>query len=149
MQKKRQPECFRQWKELLEIIDNCFRLPDADGQEAEEDELLAKLRWLVQLHGTDTDDLIHRYRMERMNKEPLSSDQELGSLSVRAVFIGDSLRIDVLNARHLSPMDSNGSSDPYVKIQLLPARHFAAAAVWKTKVQKRTLFPLFDESFTL
>jgi Ca2+-dependent lipid-binding protein len=45
-------------------------------------------------------------------------------------------------------MDANGSADPYVKVQLLPIQQFPDAAILKSKVHKRTLFPLFEESFT-
>ncbi|EFX82091.1 hypothetical protein DAPPUDRAFT_316637 [Daphnia pulex] len=148
VQKKRQPACFRQWKELLDIIENCFHNPDADADE-EEDETLTKIRWLLKLHGMDTGDLIHQYRLDRL-KQTTESGQDvgLGSLSVRVIFIDDALNIDILNARNLKPMDANGSADPYVKVQLLPTQHFPDAAILKSKVHKRTLFPLFEESFT-
>lgn len=147
MQKKRQPACFRQWRELLEIVENCFLNPDAD--EEVEDEGLIKIRWLLKLHGMDTGDLIHQYRLDRLKKTLDSGkDAGLGSLSVRVIFIDDALNIDILNARNLKAMDANGSADPYVKVQLLPTTTFPDAAILKSKVLKNTLFPLFEESFT-
>ena len=143
MQKKRQPTCFRQWQELLYIVDNCLRDPDAET----EDEILTKIRWLLKIHGMDTSDLIHHYRLERM-KLADSQDVGLGSMTVRAVFVDDALNINVLTARNLIPMDSNGTADPYFKVRLLPTHHFPDAAVLKSKVHKSTLFPLFDENFT-
>uniref|UniRef100_A0A0N8EGD3 Unc-13 D n=1 Tax=Daphnia magna TaxID=35525 RepID=A0A0N8EGD3_9CRUS len=147
VQKKRQPACFRQWKELLDIVENCFQNPDAE--EEIEDEALVKIRWLLKLHGMDTGDLIHQYRLDRL-KQTLDSgkDAGIGSLSVRVIFIDDALNIDILNARNLKPMDVNGSADPYVKVQLLPTTTFPDAAILKSKVLKNTLFPLFEESFT-
>lgn len=37
-----------------------------------------------------------------------------------------------------------GSSDPYVKLQLLPDKHHKV----KTRVLRRTLNPVYDEDFT-
>lgn len=72
-----------------------------------------------------------------------------GKLSVRALFFGETLIVDVLNGRNLKSMDTRGSADPYVKLQLLPHHKFTESAVLKSKVHKHTLFPLFDETFTL
>lgn len=127
------------------VIDHCFRLPDSEDEDVDDD-VLAKIRWLLRLHGADTSELIHLYRLERMAES--ERDRGLGSLTVRAVFVDDNLNIDVLNARNLRRMDATGSADPYVKLQLLPSHHFPDAVVLKTKVQKNTLFPLFDDSFT-
>jgi hypothetical protein len=97
----------------------------------------------------DTGDLIHQYRLDRLKQTVESGkDVGLGSLSVRVIFIDDALNIDILTARNLKAMDTNGSADPYVKVQLLPTHHFPDAAILKSKVHKRTLFPLFEESFT-
>ena len=95
----------------------------------------------------DSSDLIHQYRLERIQ---LTSSQEvgLGSMTVRAVFVNDSLNINVLNARNLIPMDYDGTSDPYFKARLQPTQRFPDAVVFKSKVHKCTLYPLFDENFT-
>lgn len=42
-----------------------------------------------------------------------------------------------------------GSCDPYVKIHLIPDEKFASVPKPKTKTQKKTSFPLFDEVFSL
>ena len=149
--KKRQPATFRQWHQILGVINGCFYGPDAvdgvDGDGDSGDELLDGIRRLLKLHGADTTELIHLYRLERMTLK--STDSSLGSVTVRASFNADQLVIDILNGRNLKAMDSSGSADPYVKIQLLPAHNFPDATVMKTKVHKNTLFPLFDETFTL
>lgn len=142
IQKKRQPNCFRQWKELWSIVDNSFQHDDT-----EEDDILTKIHLLLTLHGMDTSELIHLYRLERM-AQLCNTDSSLGQLTVRAIFVDDALNIDVLNARNLKSTDSDGKADPYVKVQILPIHHFPDAAILKSKVHKNTLFPLFDESFT-
>lgn len=127
------------------MIDKSFYLPDVNKENANE-ELLDKIRSLLKLHGADTTELIHQYRLERIKEA--EKDEGLGSITVQAVFTDDILNIEVLNARNLNGLHKGGSADPYVKIQLLPSHNFPDAAIIKTKVQKNTLFPLFDESFT-
>lgn len=55
------------------------------------------------------------------------------------------LNITVVKCRGLPARDSNvGSSDPYVKLQLLPDKNHKV----KTRVLRRTLNPVYDEDFT-
>lgn len=55
------------------------------------------------------------------------------------------LIITVVRCQGLPARDSNvGSSDPYVKLQLLPDKHHKV----KTRVLRRTLNPVYDEDFT-
>lgn len=55
------------------------------------------------------------------------------------------LNITVVRCSGLPARDSNvGSSDPYVKLQLLPDKHHKV----KTRVLRRTLNPVYDEDFT-
>jgi len=51
------------------------------------------------------------------------------------------LRVDVLDAQGLPAADSNGKSDPYVKFDL------NGQEVFKTKTQKKTLHPAWNEYF--
>lgn len=51
------------------------------------------------------------------------------------------LIVQVIEARDLLAMDSNGLSDPYVKLQLGKQRA-------KTKVVKKSLNPIWDEEFS-
>ena len=135
---------FQQWSELLKIINECFYGPLSEEQLC--DELLAKIKLLLKLHGSESDRLIHQYQLERMGVA--SQDSALGSITVRAVFVNDTLTLDILNCRNLKATDSGGSADPYVKVQLMPADKFLDAVVYKSKVHKNTLFPLFDETFS-
>ena len=117
------------------------------GVECEEregqDEALAKVLRLLRLHGTDSGHLMRLYHLERKT----GTDHGLGTLAVRALFVDETLTVEILNGRNLKKMDVGGSADPYVKVQLLIPNSFPPTQ--KTKVQKNTLLPLFDETFTL
>lgn len=54
-----------------------------------------------------------------------------------------------MNARNLLPMDGNSSCDPFVRIYLIPEDKFGATTKYKTNVQSKTRFPLFDEKFVM
>lgn len=51
--------------------------------------------------------------------------------------------VGILEAAGLPAMDVGGSSDPYVKLYLLPDKK----KKFETKVQRKTLDPNFNESF--
>lgn len=55
------------------------------------------------------------------------------------------LTVVVLKARNLPKMDVTGLADPYVKIYLL--HNGQRMAKKKTQIKKRTLDPVFNESF--
>uniref|UniRef100_A0A3B1KK43 Unc-13 homolog D n=1 Tax=Astyanax mexicanus TaxID=7994 RepID=A0A3B1KK43_ASTMX len=57
------------------------------------------------------------------------------------------LHVEVLNAVNLIPLDSNGSSDPFVQLSLEPKHVFPQAEPRTTKIINRDLNPLFEESF--
>lgn len=71
-----------------------------------------------------------RYIPVRMKLDPKESINNSGTL-----------RVDVLDAADLPSADRNGYSDPYCKFRL------AGEEVYKTKVQKKTLHPAWNEFF--
>lgn len=54
------------------------------------------------------------------------------------------LVVGILQAAELPAMDVGGSSDPYVKLYLLPDKK----KKFETKVHRKTLEPNFNETFT-
>uniref|UniRef100_A0A8C2JEH8 Unc-13 homolog D (C. elegans) n=1 Tax=Cyprinus carpio TaxID=7962 RepID=A0A8C2JEH8_CYPCA len=57
------------------------------------------------------------------------------------------LHVEVLNAVNLIPLDSNGSSDPFVQLSLEPKHIFPQVEPRSTKIKNCDLNPLFEESF--
>lgn len=56
----------------------------------------------------------------------------------------EELKVNIISAEDLPARDFSGTSDPYVKIYLLPDRKNKC----QTKVHRKTLDPEFNESFT-
>lgn len=71
-----------------------------------------------------------KYLPVKMQLDPSESINNMGSL-----------RVDVLDAADLPSADRNGYSDPYCKFRL------NGKEVFKTKVQKKTLHPAWNEFF--
>lgn len=63
--------------------------------------------------------------------------------SIEYSISNSSLTVTVVEARGLKAMDIGGTSDPYVKIKLLPKKK----PVYSTKIIKKNLNPLFNETF--
>ena len=92
---------------------------------------------------------------------PHSNDLYRSSLNLNIDWMKDKLlglRATLQEAsQHLSSHGGGGGGsgsrqracDPYVTLRLVPETRFSLAPKFKTKAQRRTLFPLFDEKFDL
>jgi synaptotagmin-1 len=58
-------------------------------------------------------------------------------------FNNNSLQVTVIKAEELPALDMGGTSDPYVKVYLLPDKK----KKFETKVHRKTLNPEFNETF--
>jgi len=59
-----------------------------------------------------------------------------------------SLRANINEAQvSIHTANTQGQSDPYVSIRLVPTSKFTDTPKHRTRTQRRTLFPLFDETF--
>jgi hypothetical protein len=56
----------------------------------------------------ETWELIHQYHLERQEEQIAMEAASHGLLTVRVQFVEDLLRIEILNARNLHPMDISG-----------------------------------------
>ena len=61
-----------------------------------------------QLHKTTTDELIETYHLERLSCQEKGDQTEFGSIVVRVYFNHDSLCVEVIQARNVIPLDTNG-----------------------------------------
>ncbi|XP_026167829.1 synaptotagmin-1b [Mastacembelus armatus] len=82
---------------------------------------------------------------ELSDKKP-KEEEKLGRLhfSLDYNFTDNMLVVGILQAAELAAMDVGGSSDPYVKLYLLPDKK----KKFETKVHRKTLEPSFNETFT-
>ncbi|XP_019898204.2 synaptotagmin-10 isoform X2 [Esox lucius] len=76
------------------------------------------------------------------NKEPVETCGKL-SFSLLYDYEEQALVVTILKALELPAKDFTGTSDPYVKIYLLPDRK----KKFQTRVHRKTLNPTFDEAF--
>ncbi|XP_061079353.1 synaptotagmin Va [Conger conger] len=59
-------------------------------------------------------------------------------------FTDTQLIVGILQAQDLAAMDMGGTSDPYVKVYMLPEKK----KKFETKIQRKNLCPVFNETFT-
>ncbi|XP_063701466.1 synaptotagmin 1 isoform X3 [Culicoides brevitarsis] len=77
--------------------------------------------------------------------ESKQSEQKLGKLKYKLEydFNSNALSVTVIQAEELPALDMGGTSDPYVKVYLLPDKK----KKFETKVHRKTLNPEFNETF--
>ncbi|XP_015182882.1 PREDICTED: synaptotagmin 1 isoform X2 [Polistes dominula] len=77
--------------------------------------------------------------------ESKQSEVKLGKLQYKLEydFNSNSLAVTVIQAEELPALDMGGTSDPYVKVYLLPDKK----KKFETKVHRKTLSPVFEETF--
>uniref|UniRef100_A0A914HJE5 C2 domain-containing protein n=1 Tax=Globodera rostochiensis TaxID=31243 RepID=A0A914HJE5_GLORO len=84
---------------------------------------------------------------KRKDKDEADKEKKkfLGTLSYKLEYDFDknNLTVLILSAENLPAMDLGGTSDPYVKLFLLPDKK----KKFQTKVQRKSLNPVFNESF--
>ncbi|XP_048839574.1 synaptotagmin-2-like isoform X2 [Brienomyrus brachyistius] len=93
----------------------------------------------------DDDDDVETGMTGDEKEEEEKKDEKLGKLqySLDYDFQDNKLTVGILQAADLISMDTGGTSDPYVKVFLLPDKK----KKFDTKVHKKTLNPVFNETF--
>jgi len=78
-------------------------------------------------------------------EEPAKEKEKLGRLQYKLDydFNTNNLTVGIIQAEDLPVMDAGGTSDPYVKVYLLPDKK----KKFETKVHRKTLNPVFNETF--
>ncbi|XP_038227972.1 protein unc-13 homolog D isoform X1 [Dermochelys coriacea] len=103
----------------------------------------------LKLRSTTSRKLIQSYFSRRIQEQLETSSEKYGAVTIKALYrpSEQKLRVEVLNAVNLIPLDSNGSSDPFVQLTLEPRHEFPEVVARTTQCWKNELHPLFDEAF--
>ena len=85
---------------------------------------------LLQLYSASSDDLIFNYYSERFKHQldqqrPSGTETNvypIGSINIRAIVHETHLRVEILNARHLKPLETQKGqrADPAFKVKVKP-----------------------------
>ncbi|KAE8623212.1 hypothetical protein XENTR_v10005541 [Xenopus tropicalis] len=97
--------------------------------------------------GQDDDDDAETGLTEGEDKEEEEKEEEkLGKLqfSLDYDFQNNQMQVGIIQATELPALDMGGTSDPYVKVFFLPDKK----KKHETKVHRKTLNPIFNETFT-
>jgi len=142
------------YKRLLEAIAYLSGYFHADGrgvskEEMAKDATYREVTTLLQLNQLSTSQLMLQYYSSLGKQQEESTDGKYGFLNVRAYYNPHSsiLITEVLNAKNILALDSNGLSDPFVILELVPNSLFPGCKVVKTRIVNKTLNPVFNETF--
>uniref|UniRef100_A0A0N4Z372 C2 domain-containing protein n=1 Tax=Parastrongyloides trichosuri TaxID=131310 RepID=A0A0N4Z372_PARTI len=108
-----------------------------------------KLISVLSLNKTPTIKIVEKYYSSLLKKQSDAQECKYGILNVRAYYNQKSqtLVIDIIGAKQIIALDSNGLSDPYVVVELVPHFRFSNLTSLKTKVVSKSLNPIFNETF--
>ncbi|KAL1779764.1 unc-13-like D isoform X1 [Sigmodon hispidus] len=103
----------------------------------------------LELQAASSRELIQKYFCSRIQQQAETTSEQLGAVTIKASYRASEqkLHIELLSASSLLPLDSNGSSDPFVQLTLEPRHEFPELAPRETQKHKKELHPLFDETF--
>lgn len=108
MQKRRPPAFYSNLHKTLHTL---IRIFDLGSDEAANMQVLEKIENLLKLHGLETAELVHSYHQDRLKEQKEMNESIYGLISVKAYFVDNLLNIQILNARNLRCMDSNGEQN--------------------------------------
>ncbi|KAG8198552.1 hypothetical protein JTE90_026453 [Oedothorax gibbosus] len=93
----------------------------------------------------DLDDLQDHMETNDDDDGSVKSEKKLGRLQYKLDydFHTNNFAVTIIQAEDLPGMDLSGSSDPYVKVYILPDKK----KKYETKVHRKTLNPVFNETF--
>nr|XP_061807192.1 protein unc-13 homolog D-like [Nerophis lumbriciformis] len=93
--------------------------------------------------------LVEKFLEGKIWEQRVIAGEKYGAITLLASYnrSDQRLRVEVLNAVNLLPMDSNGLSDPYVQLCLEPFHTFPLIEPCCTQIKSCDLNPLFDEAF--
>ncbi|XP_061472194.1 protein unc-13 homolog D isoform X2 [Rhineura floridana] len=141
---------FRKLQFALQSLELCFH---GEGCGLPKDTLhtavFTALKKELDLCSSSSKELIQKYFSARIQHQMEASPEKYGAVTIKALYrhSEQKLRIEVLNAVNLLPLDSNGLSDPFIQLTLEPRHEFPEIVARMTQCIKNNLHPLFDEAF--
>uniref|UniRef100_W5JZI3 Synaptotagmin n=1 Tax=Astyanax mexicanus TaxID=7994 RepID=W5JZI3_ASTMX len=123
-----------------------FNMKNMQGPHPKPSANITLTRFILQKLQDDDDEEDGETGLTEEEKEEEEKEEEkLGKLqySLDYDFQDNKLTVGILQCADLISMDSGGTSDPYVKVFLLPDKK----KKYDTKVHKKTLNPVFNETF--
>lgn len=112
-----------------------------EGESKQSEQKLGKLQYKVHHRGCK-----HRMKLPSICslQSAMIMCSNLVHFQLEYDFNSNALTVTVIQAEELPALDMGGTSDPYVKVYLLPDKK----KKFETKVHRKTLNPVFNESFT-
>ncbi|XP_029977262.1 protein unc-13 homolog D [Sphaeramia orbicularis] len=100
-------------------------------------------------NSLNTRELMEKFFEKKIMEQKVFSGEKYGAVTLLTSYrrSDQKLRVEVLNAVNLLPMDSNGFSDPFVQLCLEPNHIFPEVEPRCTQIKSCDLNPLFDEAF--
>ncbi|XP_037547122.1 protein unc-13 homolog D [Nematolebias whitei] len=107
------------------------------------------LKALLTHNSLSSQQLVEKFFKRKITEQRNYSGEKYGAVTLLTSYrkSDQKLRVEVLNAVNLLPMDSNGFSDPFVHLCLEPNHIFPEVEPRCTLIKSCDLNPLFDESF--
>ncbi|XP_056153133.1 protein unc-13 homolog D [Lampris incognitus] len=141
---------FQRLQYTLQCLEQCFH---AEGNGLPLETLHSAGYKILKAHLThnslSSQQLVEKYLEGKVWEQKVYSREKYGAVTLLTSYRrSDSrLRVEVLNAANLLPMDSNGASDPFVQLCLEPRHIFPEVEPRCTQIKNCDLNPLFDEAF--
>ncbi|XP_066519313.1 protein unc-13 homolog D [Hoplias malabaricus] len=141
---------FQRLQFTLQCLEQCFH---AEGNglplETLHTEEYKTLHNHLMLNSMTCQQLIEKFFERKVFEQKVCHGEKYGAVTLIASYkrSEQKLHVEVLNAVNLIPLDSNGSSDPFVQLSLEPKHVFPQVEARYTKIKNCDLNPLFEESF--
>uniref|UniRef100_A0A3Q1FZD1 Unc-13 homolog D (C. elegans) n=1 Tax=Acanthochromis polyacanthus TaxID=80966 RepID=A0A3Q1FZD1_9TELE len=136
----------------LQCLEQCFH---AEGNGLPLTALQSDEYKVLKAHLThnslNSQQLVEKFLERKIWEQKVYSGEKYGAVTLLTSYrrSDQRLRVEVLNAVNLLPMDSNGFSDPFVQLCLEPNHIFPEIEPRSTQIKSCDLNPLFDEAFEL
>lgn len=141
---------FQRLLYTLQCLEQCF-YAEGNGLPLEtlHTEEYKVLRANLTQNSLTSNQLIEKFFERKVWEQKVFNGEKYGAVTLITSYkrSENKLHVEVLNAVNLIPLDSNGSSDPFVQLSLEPRHLFPEVEQRSTKIKSCDLNPLFEESF--